>query len=62
MRKPLRITGHPVRRFHGAELPAYTVEMARYLTGKNLVHDLAKGRMSGRIGLTRKADRLLCFH
>ena len=36
----------PLRR---AELPVDTIELARYLVGKTLVHDLATGRLSGRI-------------
>jgi DNA-3-methyladenine glycosylase len=36
----------PVRR---ADLPVDTIELARYLVGKTLVHDLSTGRLSGRI-------------
>jgi DNA-3-methyladenine glycosylase len=32
-----------------AELPVDTIELARYLVGKTLVHDLSTGRLSGRI-------------
>jgi DNA-3-methyladenine glycosylase len=37
------------RRLKRADLPAVTVELARFLIGKTLVHDLAEGRMAGRI-------------
>lgn len=37
------------RRLRRAELPVDTVELARYLIGKTLVHDLDYGRRSGRI-------------
>jgi DNA-3-methyladenine glycosylase len=38
-----------LRRLSRAELPIDTVELARYLIGKTLVHDLPFGRLSGRI-------------
>jgi DNA-3-methyladenine glycosylase len=38
-----------IRRLRRAELPVDTVELARFLIGKVLVHDLAGGRRSGRI-------------
>lgn len=38
-----------LRRLRRAELPADTVALARYLIGKVVVHDLAAGRISGRI-------------
>jgi DNA-3-methyladenine glycosylase len=38
-----------VRRLRRAELPADTVQLARYLIGKTLVHELPRGRVSGRI-------------
>ena len=39
----------PLRRLRRSELPADTVELARYLIGKVVVHDHPQGRMSGRI-------------
>jgi DNA-3-methyladenine glycosylase len=38
-----------IRRLRRSELPVDTVKLARYLIGKTLVHDIAPGRMSGRI-------------
>ena len=38
-----------LRRLRRAELPADTVELARYLIGKVLVHDTGFARLSGRI-------------
>jgi DNA-3-methyladenine glycosylase len=39
----------PIRRIRRAELPEDTVELARFLIGKVVVHDLPAGRVSGRI-------------
>jgi DNA-3-methyladenine glycosylase len=38
-----------LRRLRRAELPVDTVELARYLVGKVVVHDTEDGRLSGRI-------------
>src|SRR5437868_1829000 len=38
-----------IRRLRRAELPADTVNLARFLVGKVVVHDLPAGRLSGRI-------------
>ena len=47
MRLPARTRG--IQHLDRAELPVDTVEMARYLIGKTLVHDTLEGRLSGRI-------------
>ena len=41
--------GSQIRRLHRGRLPAGTVELAKYLIGKTLVHDTRAGRVSGRI-------------
>jgi DNA-3-methyladenine glycosylase len=41
--------GRSIRRLSRGELPRGTVELARFLIGKTLVHDVAGGRLSGRI-------------
>lgn len=38
-----------IRRIRRSELPHDTVKLARYLIGKMIVHDLPRGRLSGRI-------------
>ena len=38
-----------IRRLHRSRLPAGTIELAKYLIGKTLVHDTRAGRVSGRI-------------
>jgi DNA-3-methyladenine glycosylase len=42
-------TNEGLRRLLRADLPIKTVELARYLVGKVIVHDTANGRLSGRI-------------
>lgn len=39
----------PIRRLRRSELPHDTIELARFLIGKVVVHDLPTGRLSGRI-------------
>jgi DNA-3-methyladenine glycosylase len=38
-----------MRRLRRSEFPVDTIQLARYLIGKTLVHDLPAGRMAGRI-------------
>jgi DNA-3-methyladenine glycosylase len=38
-----------IRRLHRSELPSDTVELARFLIGKTLVHDERRTRLTGRI-------------
>jgi len=42
-------TKFSIRRIHRSDLPEDTVELARFLIGKVVVHDLPAGRVSGRI-------------
>jgi DNA-3-methyladenine glycosylase len=42
-------SGGGLERLRRAELPLETVQLARYLIGKVVVHDAAAGRLSGRI-------------
>ena len=42
-------TPFPVLPLRRVDLPVDTVELARYMVGKYLVHDLPEGRISGRI-------------
>jgi DNA-3-methyladenine glycosylase len=45
-RQPTKLA---IRRLRRSELPADTIELARFLIGKIVVHELTAGRLSGRI-------------
>jgi DNA-3-methyladenine glycosylase len=54
MSSPLAAVNHPltkltIRRLRRSELPTDTIELARFLIGKMVVHDVPAGRLSGRI-------------
>jgi len=49
MRKEKADAPMRIRRLRRSELPAGTMQLARYLIGKTLVHDLPRVRLSGRI-------------
>jgi DNA-3-methyladenine glycosylase len=49
MRKQLAVAPLRIRRLRRAELPPDTIELARYLIGKTLVHDFRSVRLAGRI-------------
>jgi DNA-3-methyladenine glycosylase len=49
MRQEKAETHLRIRRLRRSDLPTDTIELARFLIGKTLVHDLARVRLSGRI-------------
>jgi DNA-3-methyladenine glycosylase len=49
MRKPLADAPLRIRRLRRSELPSGTLQLARYLIGKTLVHELPRVRLAGRI-------------
>jgi DNA-3-methyladenine glycosylase len=48
-KEPRKVSPGRIRRLRRVELPADTVALARFLIGKVLVHELAEGRVAGRI-------------
>jgi DNA-3-methyladenine glycosylase len=46
---PVKHSHRSVKRLRRQNLPADTIQLAQYLIGKTLVHDLPAGRLSGRI-------------
>ena len=49
MRRIKSETSLHIRRLRRPELPTDTIELAKYLIGKTLVHDLPRVRLAGRI-------------
>src|ERR1700730_2597577 len=49
MHKQLADAALRIRRVRRADLPIDTIDLARYLVGKTLVHDLPRARLAGRI-------------
>src|ERR1700719_2969332 len=49
MRKSRREESLTIKRIQRSDLPSDTLELAAYLIGKTLVHDLPRVRLSGRI-------------
>src|ERR1700719_1900425 len=52
MRKSRREESLTIKRIQRSDLPSDTLELAAYLIGKTLVHDLPRVRLSGRIAET----------